>query len=157
MIRIFVQKLTSVFVLKWKSTNCHINLFAQFLQIFCITLCKNLSTWWLLAFHSSFSQWNLSFVCLFVYRLEKDEGPMFTDLLHDLQLERERCKSLEIKVSVWLVVSSRHLFTFPSKNLEESNKICTTECHLQRLEQPKNSKLHWWIKIKSLKPDVGWK
>ncbi|XP_057508601.1 protein MICRORCHIDIA 7-like isoform X1 [Actinidia eriantha] len=31
-------------------------------------------------------------------RLEKDEGSVLTDLLHDLQLEREKCKSLEIKL-----------------------------------------------------------
>ncbi|GFZ21091.1 histidine kinase-, DNA gyrase B-, and HSP90-like ATPase family protein [Actinidia rufa] len=31
-------------------------------------------------------------------RLAKAEGSTFTDLLHDLQLERERCKSLEIKL-----------------------------------------------------------
>ncbi|XP_057485163.1 protein MICRORCHIDIA 7-like isoform X1 [Actinidia eriantha] len=31
-------------------------------------------------------------------RLAKNEGSTFTDLLHDLQLEKERCKSLEIKL-----------------------------------------------------------
>ena len=98
---------------------------------------------WLLAFHSSFSQWNLSSFFLFVYRLEKDEGSILTDLLHDLQLEREKCKSLEIEVSGWLVVSSFHLFIF-------------SHCHLRiwksRIRFLQHNVIYRkWIKIKYLK------